>query len=177
MARREALIHALARVDLPGLLGSENGAGSGGDGGQQARIAACTAVVDGLIEQGLVQDEPFEAEVQRLRDRIHEVTNECQRRYAAYVSRCERFDVWSAWARAHFAHEGDQTWTHGSQANRLLIMSLMEERDAAKDEVRALKVEKYTDALEWLTEGDHYALMLAQEPELMARLRQALFGR
>jgi hypothetical protein len=33
-----------------------------------------------------------DAEVDRLRTRIHEAVDECQRRHAAFVSRCAQFD-------------------------------------------------------------------------------------
>lgn len=85
-------------------------------------------------------------EVERLRTRIHEAVDESNRRHAPYVSRCQQFDVWSAWAREQFEREGEAVngnnfWGMTSEANRLLILSWLEERDAARAEVSRLRVE------------------------------------
>lgn len=80
-----------------------------------------------------------EAERDRLRERIHTAVDECQKRHAPYVSRCAKFDLWSAWAAKHFERLDDNTWSHGSQANRDLILSLIEQREAA---IAALAAER-----------------------------------
>jgi hypothetical protein len=164
MTRRDAMIQALHDADLPvTFIGDE-------------AQAAYARLVDDWVEQGLVQSESFEEEVQRLRDRIHNAVDECQDRMAPYVSRCEKFDVWSEWAREHFARMDDNTWTHGSEANRLLIMSLIEERDKAVDEVKRLKIERANESLQWLLEDDHYDLMRAYAPDVIKRLHAVLEG-
>jgi hypothetical protein len=72
------------------------------------------------------------AERERLRKRVHEAVDQCQRRHAPYVARCAEFDNWSGWARARFEQAGSDYWTMTSSANRLVIMSIIAERDAAR---------------------------------------------
>ena len=163
MSRRTAMIQAMLEANLQvSYLGRDR------------LMEHYTAAVDKWIEQGLIQSESFEEEAERLRARVHEVVDECQERFAPYVSRCEKFDTWSAWAKDHFEQAGDSTWTQGSEANRLLILSLMEERDEARELARMLQIDKYTEMLEWLCEDDHFALMLEYSPELMQRLQDTL---
>jgi len=70
------------------------------------------------------------AEVERLRTRIHEAVDETQRRYAKYQRRCDEFDLWSNWARETLERAGDTTtWTHTSEAHRLLVLSLKQENE------------------------------------------------
>lgn len=80
------------------------------------------------------------AEVVRLRARIHDAVDECQRRHAAFVSRCAQFDASSVWARRRFEEQGSDYWTLTSEANRLVILSIIAERDAALAEVARVRV-------------------------------------
>jgi hypothetical protein len=82
------------------------------------------------------------ADAARLRQRIHEAVDECQRRHAPYVSRCAQFDVWSKWARECFEREGDRFWGMTSEANRLVILSIIEERDLARAELASARQER-----------------------------------
>lgn len=69
-------------------------------------------------------------EIERLRERVHEVVDETQRRFAPYQSRCDRFDVWSKWAREMYERVGGR-WGSESEATRLVVQSLLQERDEA----------------------------------------------
>lgn len=72
----------------------------------------------------------------RLRERIHSVVDETQRRYAAYQARCDRLDAITAWARTVF-EAGGMSWDRLCVAERAVITSIAEERDtwkAARDE-------------------------------------------
>lgn len=86
------------------------------------------------------------AEIARLRQRVHEVADECQRRHAPYVSRCDRFDTWSAWARQRFEEQGSAYWSMTSAADRMVILSIIEERDAA-----LARVAEYENTITWNT--------------------------
>lgn len=79
------------------------------------------------------------AEVERLRARVHEAVNETQRRYAPYQSRCDRFDVWATWARQRFDEVGGHDWRYQSEADRLVVLSLLEERDIARADLAELQ--------------------------------------
>lgn len=81
-----------------------------------------------------------DAEVARLRKRIHEAVDETQRRYGKFQSRCHEFDVWSAWARDQFA-QGNLLWGSQSEATRLVVLSYIEEAERAKAEVARLRAE------------------------------------
>lgn len=70
------------------------------------------------------------AEVARLRDRVHEAVDETQRRFAPYQARCDKFDVWSKWAREMYERVGGR-WGSESEATRLVVQSLIQERDEA----------------------------------------------
>jgi hypothetical protein len=78
-------------------------------------------------------------EVERLRARVHEAVDECQRRHVKYVSRCDQFDVWSRWARQRFEEQGSRYWGMTSEANRLVIVSIIAERDEARAELEQLR--------------------------------------
>jgi hypothetical protein len=78
-------------------------------------------------------------EVERLRARVHEAVDECQRRHAKYVSRCDQFDVWSQWARQRFEEQGSRYWGMTSEADRLVIVSIIAERDEARAELERLQ--------------------------------------
>jgi hypothetical protein len=83
------------------------------------------------------------AEVERLRARIHEAVDDCQRRYAPYQKRCDRFDAIAKWARAEFGqapwNDQHSWWSLTSAMARTLITSIIEERDAALAQIEALK--------------------------------------
>jgi hypothetical protein len=78
---------------------------------------------------------PLLAETERLRARIHEAVDDCQRRYAPYQKRCDRFDAIAKWARAEFGqapwNDQHSWWDLTSVRDRTLIASIIEERDAA----------------------------------------------
>lgn len=87
-------------------------------------------------------------DVKRLRERIHEAVDECQRRHARYVSRCAQFETWSVWARRRFEERGSDYWAMTSEADRLVILSIIEERDAARAERATARRDAAADALE-----------------------------
>ena len=82
-----------------------------------------------------------DAEIERLRARIHEAVDECQRRYAPEVKELARLrDVRQA-ARRHYDEHADKPWTYISEIQRAYIADLTEQRDATRvalDRVRAL---------------------------------------
>lgn len=101
------------------------------------------------------------AEVERLRTRVHEAVDECQRRHAPYVSRCDSFDAWSNWARDRFKEQGSDYWSMTSEANRLVIMSIIEERDAALAEVARVRA----DVAEEIARAIEATCECAREPD------------
>lgn len=87
------------------------------------------------------------AEVERLRKRVHTAVDETQRRYAPFQSRCHTFDVWSKWARAAYERHGG-LWGMESEATRLVVQSLLQERDALSGLLRGMarRVGEYRQA-------------------------------
>lgn len=85
------------------------------------------------------------AEVERLRARVHEVADEQQRRFAPYVSRCDRFDATRDWARqaCGFTVDGRgverPAWLMTSEAIRTVVLAERERAEAAEAELRALR--------------------------------------
>lgn len=99
-------------------------------------------------------EQHLRAENDRLRARIHEAVDECQRRHAKYVARCDQFDTWSAWARRRFEEQGSDYWSMTSEADRLVILSIIEERDAAEARVRTQVAQELLRKLTMSTDGD-----------------------
>ena len=88
------------------------------------------------------------AEAERLRERTHEIADEANRRYAPYVSRCAEFDNQIAAAREHFSRhafpepfsgEPRTWWDMTSQYNRLALMEIIGQRDAAVAEAAQVR--------------------------------------
>lgn len=107
--------------------------------------ATCKACAAGLdishelamrAEQAEEERDRLAADNERLRARVHEAVDECQRRHAKYVSRCAEFEHWSAWARQRFEDQGSRYWSLMSEADRLVIMTIIAERDRLADAIR-----------------------------------------
>lgn len=88
------------------------------------------------------------AEVERLRRRTHEIADEQQRRFAPYVSRCERFDTLRKWAREHsglvdpdglIPDKTGSAWTYTSEAIRTLVVDALERAEIAEAKLAAVE--------------------------------------
>ena len=88
-----------------------------------------------------IWDEFVQPEVERLRNRIHEAVDECQRRYAPDVRELARLRNVREQARRDYDQHGDKSWAYISEIQRAYIADLTDQRDAALaalDRVRAL---------------------------------------
>ena len=88
-----------------------------------------------------IWDEFIEPEIERLRKRIHEAVDECQRRHAPGVKELARLLNTRAIARRDYDEHGDKSWAYISEIQRAYIADLTDQRDAALaalDRVRAL---------------------------------------
>lgn len=128
-------------------------------------------VGNAIVTMGRVRD----AEVARLRKRIHEAVDETQRRYGKFQSRCHEFDVWSAWARDQFA-KANLLWGSESEAVRLVVLSYVEEAERAKEEAARLRVERdaHVHTADHILEELHAALGGLPEDASLATFPDAL---
>lgn len=99
-------------------------------------------------------------ELHRLRARIHEAVDETQRRYAPFQKRCARFDQWSTWARERFEASGDKSWFFSSEAERLLVLSFIQDKEAAEAELADVRASREA----WALEADRLDAELASRP-------------
>lgn len=111
-------------------------------------LAVVEAEVDRIARARDSEVERLTTEVERLRARVHTAVDETQRRYAPFQSRCHKFDVWSKWAREAYERHGGQ-WGMESEATRLVVQSLLQERDALSGLLRdaARKISEFRRAL------------------------------
>lgn len=116
------------------------------------------------------------AEVERLRERVHTAVDETQRRYAPYQSRCHKFDVWSKWAREVYERHGG-LWGRESEATRLVVQSLLQERDALSGLLRGM-ARRLAEVRQSLRFADahvpQWERVISEHKDEIARLRAQL---
>jgi hypothetical protein len=97
--------------------------------GGEIETVALEEATDRLREALAAEERASADAVKQARARTHDAVSECQRRYASYQSRCDRFDAWIGWCRDAI---GQRDWDCTSEAMRTVYLGLCADVERAR---------------------------------------------